>query len=400
MELEGRIRFVDGLRGIAILLIVIWHAYGPTYANSLPFNDQYAVLPIRVFWVGVELFFLISGFVITMTLEKCVSLSQFALRRWSRLFPAMFVTSLLILCFDLVIGIGPHVARSFVNLIPGLLFISPAIIHSVTGISIESMDGTFWSLYVEVSFYIIFGILYFNFGLRIAVASIFLASLVACTAGFAASLGIVGGLFGRIAAMLDWLGFVHFGWFASGALFYEYFRTKRLHLFAVALATGVVAALDWKPTFFSLVDRLALLSVVACFSLAVTTVPMQRLLSTRILTLAGFVSYPLYLLHDNIVIGLTQLMGRAVPFVPLGLDPIAPIILVTLIAFVIAKYIEPTIRVVIVSWIFVPLRGLGEGGPWTGAVAKARNNLRSARHTIEKTRRSSQMLEDRERDGC
>jgi peptidoglycan/LPS O-acetylase OafA/YrhL len=355
MKAENRITFLDGLRGVAILLVVIWHAYGPTYSNILPFGDQYAVMPIRVFWVGVELFFLISGFVIAMTLEKCASLSEFALRRWSRLFPAMLVTSILILCFDLSIGIGPHAARGIVNLVPGLLFISPAIIHAVTGLTIESMDGTFWSLYVEVNFYIVFGVFYYYSGLRVAITSLFLLSLVACGAGFVAELGIAGHLFGRVAAMLDWLGFVHFGWFASGALFYQYFTMRRLNPLILAVATGTVAALDWKPLFFSLADRLALLSMVGIFSVAVTTGTVQRILSTRLLTLAGFISYPLYLLHDNIVVGLTQLMGRTVPLVPFGLDPIGPIISVMLVAFVIAKVVEPRLRTLMVSRVAVPL---------------------------------------------
>src|SRR5882762_4996641 len=116
-----RIEFLDGLRGLAILMVIIWHAYGTTYADFL--------------------------------------------------------------AYDLIIGVGPHAQRSAINLIPGLLFVSPAIIHTLTRLSIESMDGTFWSLYVEVSFYLVFGFLFFRFGLLAAIGLIFGLSFLACTMG-------------------------------------------------------------------------------------------------------------------------------------------------------------------------------------------------------------------------
>lgn len=133
---KGRIQFLDGLRGIAILTVVLWHAYGSTYADYLPYGCKYCV-PVQLFWVGVQLFFMISGFVILMTLEKCSSVLEFAVRRWFRLFPAMLVASILILAFDRAFAIGPYANRSLINLLPGILFIDPSIIHTVTGVMIE-----------------------------------------------------------------------------------------------------------------------------------------------------------------------------------------------------------------------------------------------------------------------
>ena len=101
-----------------------------------------------------------------MTLERCSTLLDFALRRWLRLFPAMLVASVIILAFDLAFSIGPHGQRTWINLVPGLLFISPSLIHTVTGTMIEFMDGPFWSIYVEVSFYAIFGAVYFTCGTK------------------------------------------------------------------------------------------------------------------------------------------------------------------------------------------------------------------------------------------
>jgi peptidoglycan/LPS O-acetylase OafA/YrhL len=262
----------------------------------------------------------------------------------------MLVASLVILAYDLTIGVGPHAQRSLINLIPSLSFISPAIIHALTGLSIESMDGTFWSLYVEVSFYFVFGLLFFRLGLFAAIGLIFGFSVLACTMGYVASFGLNDGLFGRIAAMLDWLGIVHFGWFASGAMFYEYFRTRRTAFFFVAICLGTVAALDWKPSFFSVTDRIALLTVVGVFAVTICSIRLQSALAARPLVLTGFISYPLYLIHDNISVGLTNLLGRAVPLLPPLLYPVSPIVLVMIAAFLITKYAEPMLRRTLDAW--------------------------------------------------
>ncbi len=93
---KRRISFLDGLRGVAIILVVFFHAYGNPYQfGRYPYGDTFAGV-ISYGWVGVQLFFMISGFVIFMTLEKCRNFQEFICRRWLRLFPAMLMCSLII----------------------------------------------------------------------------------------------------------------------------------------------------------------------------------------------------------------------------------------------------------------------------------------------------------------
>ncbi len=76
---------IDGLRAVAVLCVVFYHAgYGA-------FSGGY---------VGVDVFFVISGFLITRLIRDEIStgrfrFSTFYLRRARRLFPAMFVTLVL-----------------------------------------------------------------------------------------------------------------------------------------------------------------------------------------------------------------------------------------------------------------------------------------------------------------
>ena len=173
---QHRLRYLDGLRGLAIILVMAWHYLSWTYVGLLPFGDRFAGLPVvRDGAVGVEIFFLISGFVIFMTIERCSGVIDFLLRRWLRLFPAMLVASLLLFAIDRAAHpVGPFSDPRPIDLAPGLLLIAPAILHALLHLDIRSLDGVFWTLYAEAAFYVVFGLLYFRFGWRRAVAGLVL----------------------------------------------------------------------------------------------------------------------------------------------------------------------------------------------------------------------------------
>lgn len=85
-QMTNRITFLDGLRGIAVLLVVFFHMGLNTFG-----------------FAGVELFFVISGFIITLLLiseyDKTgkISIIQFFVRRINRLFPPLIAILLVVL---------------------------------------------------------------------------------------------------------------------------------------------------------------------------------------------------------------------------------------------------------------------------------------------------------------
>jgi peptidoglycan/LPS O-acetylase OafA/YrhL len=342
-SLQHRIVFIDGLRGLAILGVLVFHAYVCSPEN-LPFGDQFGVVPLRLGWVGVELFFLISGFVILMTLENCRDTLDFAVRRWLRLFPAMLIASVLILAFDFYLGIGPLSKRTIIDAIPGFLFISPSLIHALTGVNLESLDAPFWTLYVEVAFYSIFAAAYFAAGRKAGITLIFGLAVASYSANLIAAFGQGGIYFDKIAKAMDWLGFTQFFWFASGALFYRYFVTKKSTLLSFAIFMAVIAALTDGIFRFSLVDRAGLLFAVALFACSVHFEQVQGVISNRIFLFFGFISYPLYLIHNNMLIGMEGEIAKRLPtFLKAG-SPILPIVLLSFVSWLIAKYAEPAMR--------------------------------------------------------
>src|SRR5436189_6032324 len=91
---------LDGLRGIAILLVVFLHNFG--FMNYFFFG-----------WLGVDLFFVLSGFLISdillNSLDKPNFLRNFYIRRVLRIFPLYYF--ILVICLFVL----PHVKSLHLN---------------------------------------------------------------------------------------------------------------------------------------------------------------------------------------------------------------------------------------------------------------------------------------------
>jgi peptidoglycan/LPS O-acetylase OafA/YrhL len=328
---ENRIGHIDGLRGIAILAVILYHAFS-RWAPALPYGDRYA----HAFgwgWLGVELFFLISGFVILMTLDKCDGFWRFMAKRWLRLFPAMLICSLLIF-ITAPLANRPEGLPRWEQLVPGLTFIDAkwwALVHGP-----DSLEGAFWSLYAEMKFYVVFGSGYFLVGRKLAIAG-----LVCGFLGFWATgpLGLQG-----LHYALYLLDVPYWAWFASGALFYAFVKDRRPITLWMALIVGTAAAVAPVPGVGDLPNMtfspaLGLL-IVVLFASALVVPLVQEAMSSRVLLFVGAISYPLYLIHESAMVGMIRMLGRTAPGIPGLMMPIAPVALLMLVAWAVATKCE------------------------------------------------------------
>jgi peptidoglycan/LPS O-acetylase OafA/YrhL len=263
-----RISYLDGLRGIAISAVVLYHAF-------------FHVSAFRYGAMGVELFFIISGFVILLTLGKCHSFGDFFARRWLRLWPGMLIATVFTLAVYAFIGTPPGA-----SIFPGLTIIDDRWYSWLFNANIKSLNGVYWTLYLEMRFYVIFGVAYFMFGARAA-----LMILIAMSLFYLELLSTGHGL-----GIWRWTDFHFEAWFASGALFY--LATKDRRYFAPALAAGALAAWVYYPSHG---PRTVGLMIVLLLASAVRFSAVQSLLSQRAIVWVGAVSYPLYLVHDPVI---------------------------------------------------------------------------------------------------
>ena len=91
-----RLNQLDALRGLAAMAVVLFHfstRFSELYPQAAP---QAWSVPLG--YVGVNLFFIISGFVIFMTVERTARPADFVVSRISRLYPAYWVAIILTFC--------------------------------------------------------------------------------------------------------------------------------------------------------------------------------------------------------------------------------------------------------------------------------------------------------------
>jgi len=159
--LRGRMPELDGLRGLAIL-IVIWHNAGLTWYHHQPglLSDAFS-LSANIGWVGVQLFFVLSGFLITGILldarGRPRTLPNFYMRRLLRIFPLYF--GILLLAFALLPALHlmpPWLEQDRARQIWYWTFLINWAAPVIGG---GSTFAHFWSLAVEEQFYLLWPLL-------------------------------------------------------------------------------------------------------------------------------------------------------------------------------------------------------------------------------------------------
>ncbi len=338
-----RIQFLDGLRGIAILMVVLFHAY-VRWADLYPYGSRFTEVPAFAYgMLGVQLFFIISGFVIFMTLEKCTTFLSFMLKRWLRLFPAMLICSLFIFLTAAWFAERPAGSPVLRDMLPGLSFVEPYVWSKLLGSPQGVLEGVFWSLYVEVKFYLLFGLMYFGLGGRNAIIALSLLFFAGAFASLAPQLGIniVAGMWQHLATLLFWSGAGYYGWFAAGALYFKFFQKKNSAYLALAITLACMAALARGG---SMAEMVAALAVVLVFTVVIASERVKKLVQMPALAWIGLISYPLYLLHENLMVAMIIKIGKFAPWIPAILMPALPILIVIALAALVAQAAEPWFR--------------------------------------------------------
>ncbi|MDR1849615.1 MAG: acyltransferase, partial [Zoogloeaceae bacterium] len=145
-------REIDGLRAIAVLAVILFHAG----------------LGVRGGFVGVDVFFVISGYLITgIILSECeagtFTLAGFYERRVRRILPALFFVLLCSLPAAYVLLLPDQMTRFAKSFLSGLFFVSNYYFRGNVGYFAPNADEEpllhLWSLAVEEQYYIFFPLL-------------------------------------------------------------------------------------------------------------------------------------------------------------------------------------------------------------------------------------------------
>ncbi|MCC3769791.1 acyltransferase [Streptomyces sp. UNOC14_S4] len=328
---RGRLAALDGMRLLAALMVVAYHyvAFGSgVWERPSAAVFPTAFLPASYGWLGVQLFFLISGFVICMSCWGR-TVGQFAVSRVTRLFPAYWFGVLVV---TLAVLLWPATGET---LRPRDAAVNLTMLQSPLGV--DSVDGVYWTLWVEMRFYLLFALIAWR-GLthRRAV-------------GFCVLWGCAGAVAAAVRdPVLDQVLMPDDCWFfIAGVAFHlmHRFRPNLVHwlivscCFLVAQHTLLDAQARAEGHMGQHVPHWPTTVLLTLFFLAMAAVSLgwTRRLDRRWLTAAGALTYPLYLLHERLGWLVIRHCGGLVPrYVLLP----ALILVILQAAWLVHRYVE------------------------------------------------------------
>jgi len=310
-----RLRRIDVLRGVAILSVFLLHWYGAAFGTdhlrwnglvrdfaSAPNTAFWCFYPLSYGWMGVSLFFVISGFCIHVSTLQTGNLhaGKFLWRRFWRICPPYFAWLAFFFWRD---GLSLATGEGRTQLLSHLL-----LIYNFNSTTIFAISAAFWSLAVEAQLYLLYpllwrirsrwtmsGALYVTLGLSLLsrlVAALFLTDWREDLAGNVWTFPTM--------LWFDWtLGAVVAEGFLSGRRVFS-----RSVVLRVTAFVAVAVSLLFKPTE-ALTFSLSSFAIALQVESYLWSESRERVIE-RLLVPLGLCSYSFYLLHYPFVGELLQ----------------------------------------------------------------------------------------------
>ncbi|WP_168217937.1 acyltransferase family protein [Occultella kanbiaonis] len=293
-----RLRALDALRLLAALTVVLMHFttrdHGRWGDGVLP----YELFPglsdvLRYGYVGMHLFFVLSGFVILMSAWGR-STGAFVASRVSRLYPAFWVAVL-------ITGTLRWLWPTFDARSPAEVLANLTMLHEPFGVA--HVDGVYWTLWVEMQFYLLMAVMV---AIGLTRRRVLFVATALPLVGTALTLTMPGAT--ETVTSLSWASM-----FGAGMVMYVIYRdghsvrlwalaalnTAQGVLIAAVKQTSAIEAIASGAEVSPLILALAVLGAVAAVA-TIAFVPAIRNLDWRWLTAVGTLTYPLYLTHEYV----------------------------------------------------------------------------------------------------
>ncbi|WLQ64565.1 acyltransferase family protein [Streptomyces glycanivorans] len=336
-ERGGRLRALDGLRILAALMVCLYHyagkngpvaeAWGQSPALKFPTLSSFATYGS----LGVQLFFIISGFVICMS-SWGRGPGDFFRSRVARLYPAYWAAIVIITAAAVLL---PVVVRP---LPLNELLVNFTMLQQPMGV--DRVLGVCWTLWVEMRFYLLFAVFVVWRGVTYRRVVVF------CIGWIFASVfaRVVQSPLTDVLVMRD-----HAPYFIGGLALYLIHRYgSDLLLWGIVLTSWLlgqrysVTAL-WHPGMEGDFVRspYVIQAIVTLAFVAVAAVATGRLgwANWRWLTVAGALTYPFYLLHEHLGWFAIRIMNRALHLPP-QVTVVAAVASMLVLAYLLHRFVE------------------------------------------------------------
>jgi peptidoglycan/LPS O-acetylase OafA/YrhL len=328
---------IDGMRFLAILPVMFWHACIRATRQHPEIDVRQAIAHIPHGHVGVELFFFISGYIIAFPFlaGRAPTIKHFFLRRLYRLEPPYFVAMIVAFLALSATGYKPTDALSFrgdISLWQSLLA-SLTYTHGIIFGAPSTLNPPAWSLEVEIQFYLLSPLLLWGY-MRIGAAPVRMTvGLVLCAAWmlFACWLDSYNGRY----AFEAWTIVGHMPAFLLGIVFSDFALRHRpfqaaTHpgfdiLFVLGIAMLLVAGQFWSEERSDLLfgvgrDTAKLIAVAMIYLGGARGVFGRWFLGLPWIALIGGMCYSIYLTHIMVFQAVHLVLHKVMPPLPLVAD--------------------------------------------------------------------------------
>ncbi len=317
---SNRLTFLDAMRGLAAVGVLLYH-YCWRYTHIFPNATAYAWT--KYGYLGVHVFFIISGFVIFMTVERSKTVMDFPVGRLTRLYPTFWVCCTITWLLVSICGL-PGRETSITQYLGNMTIVGPTF-------GVKPVDGAYWSLGVEMIFYVlVYGLWLLKLETRWRVMC-WIWLVLSAVITFIDRSGLVFLKMLHVGLLLNYTPL-----FVLGILCYQLMKNRvRKSDVALVFACLLVASALFKGSEVVVIGLSA--GIIAALSMMKAQIRIPK-----IVIWLGAISYPLYLLHQNIGYIVIRYCSM------LGLSRIAGIIIAftisILLASVVHVYVEETSR--------------------------------------------------------
>lgn len=351
---------IDGLRALAVLAVVAYHAF-PNI--------------IRGGFIGVDVFFVISGFLITSILIKDLKKNntfnffEFYSRRIKRIFPCLIIVMIFVYVSGWFLFSSSEFMQLGMHIFSGAVFISNFTLWNEVGYFSVDADTKpllhLWSLSIEEQFYVLWPLLLFaSFKLRITIfftiaiaiisllLNFYLVKIDSVNAFYSPFTRIWELLFGSILALIkiyqtsstknNLINFDHL--FSNLTSSFKYVSAKKSNgvsvfgCFLLAMGFLIIDNQTPFPGYWALFPTIGTALIILAGTDAWIN---HKILSNPILVKIGIISYPLYLWHWPLL-SIAKIVNSGV--VPEKITRIFIILASILLAWITYYFIERPIR--------------------------------------------------------
>jgi peptidoglycan/LPS O-acetylase OafA/YrhL len=313
------------LRGVAILLVAVFH-FTWRWRESYPWGKYVGAPWWFMLTHGVQLFFIVSGFVIYQSLNHTRTFASFFLKRINRLVVPLLLIAPLLYLFQVL---TPNEVFSKVSpdrIITSILMINPSYLLFFFEIKSDFIAGVQWTLTYEITFYLISSFIFFKISKRFTFEIMVLLTnllLIANNFYLYVSDQIGKGYFLKnvdkpsVEFVIQQSGLLHLSWFVLGMWFFKYKsyldKKNKLSLFFFTNLTFlcIYDIAQGRAAFDQIEQAVFSIFMLSLFIVAFFFVNKENLLSKfnffpKVLEKLGNVSYEFYLIHE--ILGVTILL--------------------------------------------------------------------------------------------